>query len=184
MLQLAAFLQLFQPVSQSAIGSLSESPLVVRKRLSETAITLVTAWDKYLGSLEGLESVMIESIYLHNEGNLRRSWVAMRKAMVIAQLMGLHRPQRPGSLNCNKLDPQTKSDPQFMWFRIVFFDRLFSLMVRVSGVGHFLVLNVSGTEHFDGSHSICGSKFLSPSFTKMAKTNTSVTTAGTTPGLQ
>ena len=44
------------------------------------------------GSIESLECVMIESVLQANLGNLRRSWLSGRRAMNIAQLMGLNRP--------------------------------------------------------------------------------------------
>lgn len=114
MLQLATFLQQFLPNSQKEIGGLSESPQVILTRVAETAIRLITTNDGFLGSLEGLECIMIESLYQHSAGNLGRSWVAMRKAMIIAQLMGLH---RPGShAQYKMLEPSTKFYPSFMWF--------------------------------------------------------------------
>ena len=127
MLHLASFLQLSQPSSEKETEQLSEPAQVMMKRLAETAVSLVTTRSELLGSLEGLECVMIESLYEHNLGNLRRSWIAMRRAMVIAQLMGLHRARNRAQYKV--LDPTTTSDPQFMWFRIVFFDRHFCLML-------------------------------------------------------
>lgn len=127
MLRVAVFLQVFQPISQKEIEGLSEPPQVMMKRVAETAMRFITANDEIVGSLEGLECIMIDSLYQHNAGNLRRSWIAMRKAMVIAQLMGIH---RSGSgVKHKMLDPKTKSNPQFMWFRILFFDRHFCLML-------------------------------------------------------
>ncbi|RDW72219.1 hypothetical protein BP5796_08253 [Coleophoma crateriformis] len=127
MLRVATFLQQFTPNSPKEIEDLSEPPPVMAKRVAETAIGLVTTNEELLGSLEGLECIMIESLYQHNVGNLRRSWVAMRRAMVIAQLMGLHRSSN--EVQYKVLDPKTTSNPQFMWYRILFFDRHFCLML-------------------------------------------------------
>ena len=97
------------------------------KRLADTAIGLVATKNELLGSIEGLECVMLESIYQNICGNLRRSWVEIRRAMVIAQLMGLH---RSGSLSQYKVfDPKTKASPEVMWFRINMYDRHFCLML-------------------------------------------------------
>ncbi|OCK76858.1 hypothetical protein K432DRAFT_385126 [Lepidopterella palustris CBS 459.81] len=73
---------------------------------------------------------MIESVYQANIGNLRRSWVSGRRAMNIAQLMGLNRSDNQAQYKV--LDPKTKYHPQLMWFRIVFLDRYLCLMLGLS----------------------------------------------------
>ncbi|RDW65976.1 hypothetical protein BP6252_09611 [Coleophoma cylindrospora] len=127
MLQLATFLQQFAPNSPEEVEDLSEPPRVMAKRVAEIAIGRLATNEELLGSLEGLECIMIESLYQLNAGNLRRSWVAMRRAMLIAQLMGLHRSSN--EVQYKVLDPDTISNPQFMWYRILFFDRHFCLML-------------------------------------------------------
>jgi len=122
MLHLATFLQHPHPIVHEMTNTRAMS-----QRLAENAIGLATTKDELLGSIEGLECVMLESLYQANAGNLRRSWVAIRRAMVIAQLMGLHRAG--GRAQYRFLDPSTKSDPQHMWFRIVSFDRNLCLML-------------------------------------------------------
>ena len=73
---------------------------------------------------------MIESAYQTNIGNLRRGWVSGRRAMSIAQLMGLNRSDNQAQYKV--LDPKTKYDPHYMWFRIVFLDRYLCLMLGVT----------------------------------------------------
>ncbi|KAK9778873.1 putative Zn(2)-C6 fungal-type domain-containing protein [Seiridium cardinale] len=127
MLRLAIFLHHLHPDLHEELKALSESPRSIAERLSDVAINLVTTKDELLGSIEGLECVMIESAYQTNVGNLRRSWVAGRRAMGIAQLMGLH---RSGSRTYFKvLDHKTQYSPQTMWFRIVDLDRHLCLML-------------------------------------------------------
>jgi hypothetical protein len=96
MLQVAIFLQHVYP-SRGEPKGLSETPRAIRERLSDLAISLVTSNDELLGSIEGLECVMLESMYQANVGNLRRSWVSGRRAIGVAQLMALdqteHRKQ-------------------------------------------------------------------------------------------
>lgn len=70
---------------------------------------------------------MMESMYQVNVGNLRRSWAAGRRAIGIAQLMGLDRSDH--HVRYKTLDPQTRHDPHIMWFRVVFLDRHLSLML-------------------------------------------------------
>lgn len=130
MLLLATFLQHLHPDLHKEIKGLSESPRAIMHRLADLAIGLVTTNDALLGSIEGLECVMIESVYQTNIGNLRRSWVSGRRAMSIAQLMGLHRSHNQAQYKV--LDPKTKYHPQLMWFRIVFLDRYLCLMLGLS----------------------------------------------------
>lgn len=130
MLLLAIFLQNLPPDIHKQIKGLSESPRAMMERLVDLAASLVTTNDKLLGSIEGLECIMIESVYQTNIGNLRRSWVSGRRAMSIAQLMGLNRSDNQAQFKV--LDPKKKYNPQLMWFRIVFLDRYLCLMLGVS----------------------------------------------------
>lgn len=130
MLLLATFLQHLHPDLHKEIKGLSESPRAIMERLVDLAVSLVTTDDELLGSIEGLECVMIESMYQANIGNLRRSWVSGRRAMSIAQLMGLNRSDNQAQYKV--LNPKAKYHPHHMWFRILFLDRYLCLMLGVS----------------------------------------------------
>jgi hypothetical protein len=92
-------------------------------RAFETA-RLVTGNDELATSVEGLECIMMESMYHDTSGDLRRAWVAIRRAITVGQMMGLHR-SGPGK----SLEPQTSIDQDQMWFRLVQADRYISLML-------------------------------------------------------
>ncbi|KAK0726669.1 hypothetical protein B0T21DRAFT_422515 [Apiosordaria backusii] len=94
-------------------------------RAVERAVSLVTSSDQLTDSAEGIECIMMESMYHDRAGNLRRSWVATRRAMTMAQLMGLHR----GAPVRSYLNTQTSVDPEYLWSRIVQSDRYLSLML-------------------------------------------------------
>jgi hypothetical protein len=130
MLLLASFLQYLHPTLHKDISGLSELPRVIMERLVDRAVSSVTTNDKFLGSIESLECVMIESVLQANIGNLRRSWLSGRRAMSIAQLMGLNRPHNQTQYTI--LNPRTSYHPQLMWFRIVFLDRYLCLILGVS----------------------------------------------------
>ncbi|KAK8077828.1 hypothetical protein PG996_003998 [Apiospora saccharicola] len=116
MLQLAFFILQLHPDSQEEIRCLSEPLRVVRERLFNLVVRLITTSDEFVASVEGLECVIIESVYQANLGNIHRSWIACRRAMSMAQLMGLNR-----------------SSPWSQYkYRIVFLDRYLSLMLGVS----------------------------------------------------
>ncbi|KAB5547386.1 hypothetical protein GE09DRAFT_1224387 [Coniochaeta sp. 2T2.1] len=124
MLNLAEYLQ-YIPHTPGLIDCLGEAPRVLMKRLADAAIT-VTTNEELMGTVESLECIILEGAYQANSGNLRRSWLAFRRAIVVGQLMGIHRTRTP---NVKKLDPNTKADPKFMWYRIQFADRYLCLML-------------------------------------------------------
>jgi len=96
--------------------------------LVETASKLVTNNDDLVNSLEGIECLMIEGMFHNNTGNLRRAWITHRKAMSIAQMMGLHRAPSP-TAKVVDAETQARIDPEYMWYRLVITDRYLSLML-------------------------------------------------------
>ncbi|KAF2094741.1 hypothetical protein NA57DRAFT_79910 [Rhizodiscina lignyota] len=142
MLRLAIVLHYVQP----SCRDLSELPESIMRRLVDAASVLVTSKDHLTDTAEGLETVMLEGIYHCNVGNLRRSWVSVRRSMTIAQLLGLH---RAGSSSVQVLDPATRLDEFWLWSRIVFLDRHFSLMLGMpQGFSDELVIP-SGIPRFE-----------------------------------
>ncbi|KAL5340614.1 hypothetical protein BJX70DRAFT_102110 [Aspergillus crustosus] len=127
MLRLALFLQHLPPDLHKEIEGLSEPPRVIMERLADLAIYHVTTNEKLIGSIESLECIMLESLYQVNIGNLRRSWVAGRRAMSLAQLMGFQRPDHQTLYKA--LDSQTKYNSQIMWLRIMTLDRQLCLLL-------------------------------------------------------
>ncbi|KAL4786962.1 hypothetical protein BJX76DRAFT_345822 [Aspergillus varians] len=127
MLRVAMILQpLDLKISGKQLIALSDAPQLMTKRLAETAIRLVTSRDELLSTVESLECVMMEGGYHANCGNFRPAWIAFRKAMTLAQMMGIHRPGR-GSQRF--LDPRQKINTSFLWYRIVYIDRFMCLMM-------------------------------------------------------
>lgn len=146
LLYIATFLQHLHPNFVGTINGLPESLPALMERLAGAAINLVTTNDEFFGSIEGLECVMIESMYYQNGGNLRRSWIANRRAMAIAQMMNLHQSQSRAKYKV--LDHKTKAHPQFMWFRIVSLDRNLCLMLGLTQ-GSFDQSMATGTAFTD-----------------------------------
>ncbi|KAL4886187.1 hypothetical protein BJY04DRAFT_213720 [Aspergillus karnatakaensis] len=109
------------------IARLSEVSQFFMMRLVDVATRLVTTNDSLVGSsVEGLESVMMEGAYHLNRGNLRPAWVAFRRAIGLAQLLGIH---RPGHVPPRSLDPQHKCDTAYLWHRLVYSDRMLCLLM-------------------------------------------------------
>ncbi|KAK8067243.1 hypothetical protein PG997_013990 [Apiospora hydei] len=99
-------------------------------RLVNTVSRLVTSADELVSSIEGIECLMIESMYLNNGGHLRRAWFINRKAMAVAQMLGLH--QGASSSATSYLDAvatRPRIDPDYMWLRLVLTDHYLSLML-------------------------------------------------------
>ncbi|KAK3684124.1 hypothetical protein B0T22DRAFT_412674, partial [Podospora appendiculata] len=131
LLVLGIFLQDIRPALQLARNQGQDATIVgIMSCAVEAATSLVTADDDLVASIEGIECLRLESEYHDNAGNLRRSWVAIRRAMMTAQMLGLHRAGRHGA--CAKMvDPTSRSriNPETMWFRLVQSDRYLSLMI-------------------------------------------------------
>ncbi|RYP27101.1 hypothetical protein DL767_007798 [Monosporascus sp. MG133] len=127
MLTLATFLQYLHPGSHRSFKGMSEAPHDLMRRLADMASSHVTTRDELLGSVESLECVTLEATFQANTGNLRRAWQTFRRAIGLAQLMGIHR--RSNRPPVTFLDPRnTKVDTQVMWFRLVYADRFLCLM--------------------------------------------------------
>lgn len=109
-----------------AIAGLSEPQSVLMRRLMTAATTWVTTKEEMHGTVDSLVCIMLEGVFEINRGNLRRAWVVYRRAMTVAQLMGLHRSPMPP---LKRIDPELDAQPDFMWFRIVYMDRYLSLLL-------------------------------------------------------
>ena len=91
---------------------------------------LVTSDDEYVSTSEGLECLVLQGFWHANAGNLRKAWLSYRKALSLAQLMGLDR-------NCSRtlksVDPaipvRQRTTPYGLWYRINICDRFYSLLL-------------------------------------------------------
>ncbi|EHK49127.1 hypothetical protein TRIATDRAFT_12309, partial [Trichoderma atroviride IMI 206040] len=127
MLRIATFLQHLHPNLHKNLQGLSEPPRQIMSRLFNTAVDLVNSNESLISNIEGIECVMMESLWHANGGDLRKGLTAIRKAMTIAQLMGFHRSR--SSAQCKLLDSERQVQPKFIWFRIVFAERHICLML-------------------------------------------------------
>ncbi|TKW59145.1 hypothetical protein CTA1_910 [Colletotrichum tanaceti] len=125
LLILATFLQGMPSSSAHHLARLGTSPpwQALMARAVKVSHSLVTSDDDLVASLEGIECIMLEGLYENYAGNLRPSWLAARRSVAIAQMIGLDRGVTPKSLTGSVIEP---SD---LWFRLVQFDRYLSLML-------------------------------------------------------
>ncbi|KIW12378.1 hypothetical protein PV08_09655 [Exophiala spinifera] len=128
LLMLGSFLQGIAPKTIKGLGALGVRLLEIMTNAVETACRLVTSNDNLVCSVEGIECIMIESMYHNNAGNLRQAWMTNRRAMTVAQVLRLHDGD---SRRASALEVKTwnRVDPEYIWLRLVTSDRYLSLML-------------------------------------------------------
>ncbi|CAI7565975.1 unnamed protein product [Penicillium pancosmium] len=87
--------------------------------------------DAMLSNLDGLECLILQAIIHNNDGRLRSAWLSYRRAINIAQIIGLHsRIQNAGCLS----GPDSRA--KMIWSHIIHGDRYLSLMLGMHhGIG-------------------------------------------------
>lgn len=75
-------------------------------------------------SVDGLECLVLQGIFYNNDGKLRSAWLSYRRALNVAQILGLHR-LAPGVAH----DSETESRARHIWNHIIYADRYLSLML-------------------------------------------------------
>ena len=128
LLQLASLLQSIRSHQIAKNGDWAFDYHALMTRVFNTATRLVTSNDDLINSVEGIECIMMESMYLNNAGNLRRAWLTNRRAMVTAQMLGLHTGTSSLSTFID-IETANRIKPDYMWFRIVCSDRYLSLVL-------------------------------------------------------
>jgi hypothetical protein len=86
------------------------------EKIVTTVTTIVTSDDELIGSMEGIECLVLQGVYHVNAGNLRRSWLTFRRAINVAQLMGLHRVSLKTSQEAADL---METSRHYMWYQIM-----------------------------------------------------------------
>ncbi|CAO2648116.1 Nn.00g090380.m01.CDS01 [Neocucurbitaria sp. VM-36] len=96
------------------------------ERLVDAAIGLVTTNEEFHGTLESLACMQMEATFHEGSGYLRGAWLANRRALLVAQQMGVHQ-------SCNRkfktIDPGTEIIRETVWFRILYYDRYYCLVL-------------------------------------------------------
>ncbi|RSL49534.1 hypothetical protein CEP54_012402 [Fusarium duplospermum] len=124
MLTLATNIQSLQPQSHKVSGQLSAPPATLVQQLMKAA-TCIGNRTYPVVFIEELECLMLEAVILANGGHLQRAWLVFRRLVADAQLMGIHRRQH----SAKALDPNNNLNTRFFWFRILYTERLLSLLL-------------------------------------------------------
>ncbi|KAL2826528.1 hypothetical protein BJY01DRAFT_229718 [Aspergillus pseudoustus] len=127
LLQLALCLQQLDPTfDQSALhfdGDLNDTML----KYFNLATSRVTSREELLDSIEGLECLVYEGVFLVNSGNIRRALASLRRASTLAQFMGLHR--KVPYKHMKQYDSSTHVSGAVVWAHITFLERYMSLLL-------------------------------------------------------
>ncbi|KIW02708.1 hypothetical protein, variant [Verruconis gallopava] len=129
MLEMALMLQYFPPPESSKF---SEDPRIINRRLADEAIKLVTTNEELHGTMDALECIMLEAMYHSNHGNLRRAWLATRRSIMVAQMMGIDRWRTPHLL---VIDTSRSLQPHYIWHNLIYTDRFLSLILGLPSSG-------------------------------------------------
>jgi hypothetical protein len=112
--------------SDNVFTGLTKHHHTIMEELAESAIKMVNMSDELLGTLEGIENFILEGLYHIDGGNIRQAWITMRRAIMAAQLLGLH---RPGHYRFKVISIHSKLDPEVVWPCIVSIERSLSLLL-------------------------------------------------------
>jgi hypothetical protein len=150
LLVLGTFLQGVLPSTIRSLGSFEQTYREIMIRVFDRATRLVTTNDELTGSAEGIECIMMESMYQNYAGNLHRAWQATCRAAAVAQMLGLHRGLSSPSMKFLESETRTRFRPEYICFRLVQMDRYLSLMLGLpqsSLESRFGTIKVAGVEH-------------------------------------
>ncbi|KJK60901.1 fungal transcription factor regulatory middle homology region [Aspergillus parasiticus SU-1] len=97
-------------------------------RLIAKCVTLVaqsiSSDETLVSSLDGLECLVLLGVLYNNDGKLRSAWLCYRRALNVAQIIGLHR-LAPKSTD----ESESLSRAKHVWSHIIHADRYLSLML-------------------------------------------------------
>ncbi|KAI1171382.1 hypothetical protein F4777DRAFT_55410 [Nemania sp. FL0916] len=129
LMQLTNCLQQIQPTTPLKLVS-KDLPRCLMHKYVSVVSELVAYNDDLVGYAEGLEALALIALYHANAGNLRKSWLMLRRAISVAQLMGVDRwGDKPLKSADPTADPSTLIKAKAFWFRVNFTDRYLSLLL-------------------------------------------------------
>jgi hypothetical protein len=126
MLLLAISFRYIHPSVHHELTCFPEPPRIIMQRVADAAIDFVNTNDRLLNTVEGLECLLLVASFQADSGGLRDCWLTTRQAMLVAQLMCLHHQKRPLMIS---IEPNNARELQYLWYRIVYYDRFFSLLL-------------------------------------------------------
>lgn len=134
----------------------------------DTTCLLVTSNDELVGYAEGIECLILHGYFQVNAGSLRKAWMTFRRAINMAQIMGIDRGHSAAFRSCDpKSDPARRPSAASLWHRLLFSDRYLSLLLGlpVCSQDDQSIDEEDGTrgtaiERLEWAHTIFASKIL------------------------
>lgn len=95
--------------------------------------TLVTTNDDLIGYAEGVECLILQACYQSNGGNLRKAWALARRALSLAQMMGIDKGRSAAFRSCDpNANPNYRASADVLWSKVVHWERCLSLLLGLS----------------------------------------------------
>ncbi|KIX04811.1 uncharacterized protein Z518_05682 [Rhinocladiella mackenziei CBS 650.93] len=133
LLYLAICIQQLPPEFDAGKLHFSSPIETVLQKYLNSVTDLVTSKDDLVCSMEGLEVLLLQSLFYINDGNLRRAWLCGRRTMNMAQFMGLQKAY------LRYMREQKGDEEKFkatMWLKVVIVDRYLAVLLGFPvGVG-------------------------------------------------
>ncbi|KAI8634616.1 hypothetical protein F5Y19DRAFT_118846 [Xylariaceae sp. FL1651] len=129
LLILGMYLQVILSHSEKEVVIRSTKHHGIMSCVLEAVARLVTHNDNLPCSVDIIECLIIESQYYNYKGNVRRAWIIIRRAMAMAQLIGLDRQNNSLSLDTHTNEVQARLRMDNTWFLLIHIDQYLSLML-------------------------------------------------------
>jgi hypothetical protein len=128
LLYIAVCLQQLPPEFDTSKLQMCEraSILNVAEDYTTTVASLVTTDDTLSSTMPGLECLILQSLFHMNAGQLQRSWITIRRALTVAQLLNLP-SEYVKPLDEASFDARTTN--RLMWEKVVQVDRYLSMLM-------------------------------------------------------
>lgn len=174
LLQLCICMQQLSPAFNKEDLTMKTNLSQTMNAIVSTIASLVTSNDELVCTSEGLQSLTLQAIWHSNVGNLRKSWLCTRRALSLAQLMGIDR----GNLRAFKSmdltsDPKQHASAASVWYKIVYCDRFVSLLLGLplgtwdkSFATEEAMLQDSPQEKLSKTHTVIAARIVERNFNK------------------
>lgn len=132
----AIFIQQLPPEFNTARLHFDSPIQSVLQKYLHNVTDLVTSKDDFACTMEGLECLLLQTLFYINDGNLRRAWLSARRSLNVAQFLGLQKSylalaRKP------ELDDAAVRARAIMWLKAVMVDRFLAPILGLPcGVGH------------------------------------------------
>lgn len=120
-----------------------DSPMIETMNRLSSSSTLVTSNDELIGYSEGIECLIFQGFYQANGGNLRRAWITARRALSLAQMMGIDKGHSIAFRSCDpNVKPHRSASAKSLLSKVVSWERYLSLLLGLPIASQGIVLPI------------------------------------------